>query len=290
MRAIFMIPTKPHPHLKVLGMERTSAENLLQHEFIVTAKGPRIIREMIGNAQDVAAHYLLNDAQYLHEALEVNTVNTLITKDPATLNNFGKPNTASGTMLNYNFDEGTLIQHTMENQHKAPSSSINQTAREGSFERTVESNNSVMARKTLPNGLNSSNMSSIPPPPSYENVQQQIQQQRQLASGMQALKLNESALESSSSQFEAGAVGGVDTFSSTWSYDNSIDSAFHKALNDQSDYTFLRNLTTEELFIKKESLEKEMDAELRALQARYHAKRQAILDAISHKKNGTVQF
>lgn len=33
-----------------------------------------------------------------------------------------------------------------------------------------------------------------------------------------------------------------------------------------------------------------MDAELEALQARYHAKRQAILDAINQKKNCTVRF
>jgi len=53
---------------------------------------------------------------------------------------------------------------------------------------------------------------------------------------------------------------------------------------------FLRDLTTEELVRRKQELENEMDTELRELQARYHAKRQAILDAISQKKNGTVSF
>jgi hypothetical protein len=44
------------------------------------------------------------------------------------------------------------------------------------------------------------------------------------------------------------------------------------------------------LLEKKQLLDKEMDAELEALQTRYHAKRQAILDAIDHKRNGTVRF
>lgn len=52
----------------------------------------------------------------------------------------------------------------------------------------------------------------------------------------------------------------------------------------------MQNLTADELIYRRDNLEKEMDAELRALQARYHAKRQAILDAIAHKKNKLVQF
>lgn len=52
----------------------------------------------------------------------------------------------------------------------------------------------------------------------------------------------------------------------------------------------MRNLTAEELIYQQNNLEKEMDAELRALQAHYHAKRQAILDAIAHKKNESIQF
>ena len=52
----------------------------------------------------------------------------------------------------------------------------------------------------------------------------------------------------------------------------------------------LRNLPTDELLRRKERLEKEMEAELHELQARFRAKRKAILDAIALKKNGTVQF
>uniref|UniRef100_A0A915MX50 Non-specific serine/threonine protein kinase n=1 Tax=Meloidogyne javanica TaxID=6303 RepID=A0A915MX50_MELJA len=54
--------------------------------------------------------------------------------------------------------------------------------------------------------------------------------------------------------------------------------------------TDLQELSTDELLLRKERLEKEMESELHELQARYHAKRKAILDAIALKKNGTVQF
>jgi hypothetical protein len=52
----------------------------------------------------------------------------------------------------------------------------------------------------------------------------------------------------------------------------------------------LSELTTEQLLEKKQLLDKEMDDELEALQARYHSKRKAILDAIEQKRNGTVRF
>ncbi|KAI1718810.1 protein kinase domain-containing protein [Ditylenchus destructor] len=292
MRAIFMIPTKPPPTLKnmeewsqifsdFIGKclvknpeERTTADELLQHEFITTAKGPKVIREMIGNAQDIAAQYLLRDANYIEIAAECNT---LIHKDPATMNNFD--NTFVNNDTGLTLDDGTLIQHSDKGTNRG-------SHRPGSSYEHITNNASDSTLRTASNGP----MPSIPPPPTYENAQQQQLQMQQLASGFRALKMNEKALGNASSQFEPGPIGSVDTFNSTWTYNDSINSAFHRAMNEDSDYSFLRDLSTEELLRRKESLEKEMDAELRALQARYHAKRQAILDAIALKKNGTVQF
>ncbi|CAK5090002.1 unnamed protein product [Meloidogyne enterolobii] len=74
------------------------------------------------------------------------------------------------------------------------------------------------------------------------------------------------------------------------SLDSNVSNAFKRAMNGQGDYTFLQELSTDELLLRKERLEKEMESELHELQARYHAKRKAILDAIALKKNGTVQF
>jgi serine/threonine protein kinase len=75
-----MIPTKPPPTLKspeewssvfndFIGKclvknpdERITAEELLRHEFILNAKGPEAVREMIADAQDIAAQYLLQES------------------------------------------------------------------------------------------------------------------------------------------------------------------------------------------------------------------------------------
>lgn len=62
---------------------------------------------------------------------------------------------------------------------------------------------------------------------------------QQLASGFRALKMNEKALGNASSQFEPGPIGSVDTFNSTWTYNDSINSAFHRAMNEDSDYSFV---------------------------------------------------
>lgn len=75
-----MIPTKPPPTLKnpdewtpvfndFIGRclvknpeERVTADELLTHEFIVNAKGPEAVRDMIADAQDIAAQYLLQES------------------------------------------------------------------------------------------------------------------------------------------------------------------------------------------------------------------------------------
>lgn len=42
--------------------ERVTAEELLKHDFIVNAKGPEVVRDMIADAQDIAAQYLLQES------------------------------------------------------------------------------------------------------------------------------------------------------------------------------------------------------------------------------------
>lgn len=59
---------------------------------------------------------------------------------------------------------------------------------------------------------------------------------------------------------------------------------FQKAMND-GDYSFLRNLSLEELRTRKEALEAEMEQELMELQHHYHTKRQPIYDAIELKSS-----
>ncbi|KAF7634893.1 hypothetical protein Mgra_00005634 [Meloidogyne graminicola] len=271
MRAIFMIPTKPPPTLKVpqdwtplfLDLiakclvknpeERTTAKDLLEHEFIKSAKGAKVLREMIANAQDVAAQYLLQEAQYsalqqqqtLIQEFDTNSTMISTPERKNSENNLGINNLINtetlgsgiNTMLT-NFDDGTLIQYGE------------------SIKKEFSKNN---------------NTTSLPPPPSYliSNGNNKLTEE------IKNIKLSE---ETSNNNYNQNSL------------DSSISNDFKRAMNGHGDYNFLQNLSTEELLLRKEKLEKEMEAELRELQARYHAKRKAILDAISLKKNGTVQF
>ncbi|CAI5455927.1 unnamed protein product [Caenorhabditis angaria] len=61
------------------------------------------------------------------------------------------------------------------------------------------------------------------------------------------------------------------------------ENRFQKAIVD-GDFEFLRNITLEELLRRKESLDTEMEDEIRELQRRYKTKRQPILDVIESKK------
>ena len=310
MRAIFMIPTKPPPTLKVpeewsplfrdfIGKclvknpeERTAADRLLQHDFIRTARGPRVIREMIANAQDIAAQYLLLEAHYANAAHAIDyTAGTMVSTSAANgvvdgqrrrdgtaapqPQGHGGHGTAAGLM---NFDDGTLV-HYGDRGGAAADETVDFSSSGGHQFRSPQN---AAADNTLP-----------PPPPIYHQGQRPAadnQQMEQLASGVQGMRLPDGG---------GGTSGGhgPESASSTWDGGNSsgsregvVDSAFQRAMNGQGDYNFLRNLPTDELLRRKERLEKEMEAELHELQARFRAKRKAILDAIALKKNGTVQF
>ncbi|KAI6205898.1 Non-specific serine/threonine protein kinase [Aphelenchoides besseyi] len=292
MRAIFMIPTKPPPTLKhpeewsdcfndfiakclVKNQDdRPTAEELLQHEFILCARGPEAVREMISNAQDIAAHYLLLEAQNrTDDSLKSDSSNTLIRHGTV----------GDGTLLSrssYNntgidFGDATLVQHHTSNTQKRllySSFHIDNRCLDRGSSQGYESLNKAFAAQ-LDIGANSTAQnSSEPPPPSYEHAQQQIAQQN--------------ALRQQEKQAPQQSPG---SDSSAWNF-TSIDNQFRKAMNDPlRDFRFA-NLTTEQLLEKKQLLDKEMDAEIEALRARFHSKRQAILDAIEQKRNGTVRF
>ncbi|UMM41360.1 hypothetical protein L5515_017651 [Caenorhabditis briggsae] len=61
------------------------------------------------------------------------------------------------------------------------------------------------------------------------------------------------------------------------------ENRFQRAVCD-GDFEFLRNITLDELIRRKESLDSEMEEEIRELQRRYKTKRQPILDVIEIKK------
>lgn len=206
--------------------------------------------------------------KFINDAID-QRCSTLNTEDPVALMQMQHASQSQfGTGID--FDEGTLIQHNMTSARPQQQT---KTDRLGT-DHFVHAKDSLVCYP--PKAGNGAAMT-----PSYEKA---------LVSGVDALKVNEDQLNQAESQWNDGngAVGSVDTFNSnnaTWHYsDQSVDNAFQKAMYAHNDYSFLRNLTTEQLLKKKENLEREMDAELRALQTRYHTKRQAILDAIAEKK------
>lgn len=304
MRAIFMIPTKPPPTFKVPEdwselfrdfttkclvknpEERTASEQLLKHDFIRMAKGPRVVREMIANAQDIAAQYLLQEAHYAQAAQEIDYT-TLIS---SSTNGSSVGNTDIGafagrvniigngldqqrvtTNTGISFDDGTLIQYGGGN---ALDGSIKNSEDQG----TVDFKQHTMASVSTKMSKSETLTSVLPPPPAYGSVMSGNQEQQNLLDAMQAMRLAHKNTEAEESA------------SSTWNGSSAVEAAFQQAINGVGDYNFLRDLSTEELLRHKEKLEKEMEAELQELRARYHAKRKAILDAIALKKRGTMQF
>ncbi|CAD5229006.1 unnamed protein product [Bursaphelenchus okinawaensis] len=249
MRAIFMIPTKPPPTLKnpedwspmfndfiaqclVKNPEdRTVADALLEHEFILGAKGPEAVKDMIADAQDIAAQCLLQESRNTFDMISSDATSTLM-KPADTIKSY------QNTGLD--FGDSTLVQHkTVDSRSDDFFTAADK----------YESLNNAFATELNVNEAQAS-------PPSYDASQ---------ASSRSHDKMDH--------------------------YHHTVTNLIRKSLNDPDpDYRYLVELSTDELLTQKQMLDKEMDAELEALQARYHAKRKAILDAISQKKNGTVKF
>uniref|UniRef100_A0AC34Q9J3 Non-specific serine/threonine protein kinase n=1 Tax=Panagrolaimus sp. JU765 TaxID=591449 RepID=A0AC34Q9J3_9BILA len=290
MRAIFIIPTESPPALKhpnewsqsfndFISLclvkkpeERTPADELLKHDFILTAPGPEVVKEMIDDARNLAEQYALAEKNYQLE----NDDSTLIRRD-----------SAGNTMYNTvsDIDNGTMVQHSIT----AGLPPKFQTAMNRlSLDNTVKQNGDVFTFKnhiTPPPNFKSASPGSFPPPPTYEE---------HLQKGKNALKKNADAFSKDGPYGTVeGAIGAADSTmssttsgaDSTWAY-GTFGTPLGKMLDRQNDFSYLRALSTKELIEAKTRLEAEMDAELNALQARYHAKRQAILDAIEAKKNG----
>ncbi|KAL3072694.1 hypothetical protein niasHS_017668 [Heterodera schachtii] len=292
MRAIFMIPTKPPPTLKIPEEwsemfqefiaiclvknpdERTDADSLLKHQFIQSAKGPKVVREMIANAQDIAAQYLLQNAHYAKAAKGIDYYAQLNEAAGGQIEREAEERTISTRTGLMTFDGGTLIQHG-----------------EQSLKATAENCGVSVSQKAFhPSAL------SQPIDDNAEMTQTEAAKVNVLSAELSMVKLtvDQKTPNTLDSRNGDGTVEFWDQSpSATWEtsgYNSAMDTAFRRAMNGHSDYNFLRDLSTEELVRRKEILEKEMETELNELQARYHAKRKAILDAIALKRNGTVQF
>jgi serine/threonine kinase 3 len=293
MRAIFIIPTESPPALKrplewsqrfndfiahclvKKPEERTAADELLKHEFITTAPGPEVVKDMIEDAKRMAEEYAKVESNFQMHDSDTGDSSTLIRRD-----------TAGNTMVESDIDEGTMVQHSIT------TGPIMSALNRMNINDQVKQNGDVLTFRnnvTPPPNFNTvSHGGGLPPPPAYEEHFQQ---------GRNAFKENAKAFNRNLPYGTAdGPIGAGDSTmssttsgpDSTWAYGTfgTPLGRFGKMLEGHNDFSYLRTLSTNELIDAKASLEAEMDAELKALQARYHAKRQAILDAIETKKGG----
>lgn len=292
MRAIFIIPTESPPALKhpdewsqrfndfiahclvKKPEERTPADELLKHEFITTAPGPEVVKAMIEDAGEMAKQYAIAEQNFKNNDFDDSS--TLIRRNTA-----GR--TIHGTTSD--IDDGTMVQHSVKTDpHKKFQTAMNRL----SISNTVKQNGDGLnfANNIAPQ-YKSATPGGFPPPPAYEEHLQQ---------GKSALEKNAEAFTKGIPYGTGeGAIGAGDSTmssmtsgpDSTWAYGTFGTPLGHfgKLLDGHNDFSYLRALSTNELLDAKAHLEAEMDTELKALQARYHAKRQAIIDAIEAKKS-----
>uniref|UniRef100_A0A915PKB6 Serine/threonine-protein kinase cst-1 n=1 Tax=Setaria digitata TaxID=48799 RepID=A0A915PKB6_9BILA len=294
MRAIFMIPTKPPPTLKCERDwsadfvnfiaqclvknpdERKSAQDLLEHSFMVNASPSSVLLNMIEEARAIA-DFAAQEIQErsLEEAGDATLIHEKIRNDESS-----------------EVEDMTLIRHD-----------VALTPTNGDPYKTLPS-------ETIAECMNSVQLTRVRPPGDTGYVHN-LQQTNVAGEGEKLLELpnhkmlcvNQKMEEQKQDQItsidddvhygEADKMNGVSmpqTYFTDSSYDTSyIDQHFNKAYLD-GDYSFLSELPLEELIRRKANLEADMDVELCELQARYQTKRQPILDAIENKKAKAIQY
>ncbi|KAF8383093.1 cst-1 [Pristionchus pacificus] len=269
MRAIFMIPTKPPPTFKkpeewsepfqrfiraCLVKEpdsRKSAADLLQEDFIKTAADTTLLQEMMRDAE--AMREAANSASQIPIPSSMDDSSTMVSG-------------MNRTMIGGEEGDATLIHH--------PSGTAEDFA-------TAESLRSQMASLRiggLPPGFPGGTGRPAPP----AGAQAALAGMREVGAGFAAAAVGTGPVGAtgSSSMSTGSSVASSVALNTEAEYER----RFQKAMND-GDYSFLRNLSLEELRARKEALEAEMEQELMELQHHYHTKRQPIYDAIELKSS-----
>ncbi|GMT02807.1 hypothetical protein PENTCL1PPCAC_24981, partial [Pristionchus entomophagus] len=270
MRAIFMIPTKPPPTFKkpeewsepfqrfiraCLVKEpdsRKSAADLLQEDFIKTAADPTLLQDM------------MRDAEAMREAANNAAQIPIPAADDASTMVSGMNRTMIGEG-----DDATLIHH--------PSGTYDDF-------KTAENLRNQMASLRiggLPPGFptNGTGRPADAPP---AGVGHALGAMNQMGANLAAAGAGTGPVGATGSSMTSASSDGstMDLLNTEAEYYR----RFQKAMND-GDYSFLRNLSLEELRARKEALEAEMEQELMELQHHYHTKRQPIYDAIELKSS-----
>ncbi|PAV75505.1 hypothetical protein WR25_13598 isoform A [Diploscapter pachys] len=253
MRAIFMIPTKPPPHLKKpedfseifddfirqclvkKPDERKTAAELLEHRFIVNAADCSVLQAMISDAKRIEEQQLNQQQQQQQQQTADANAATLI----GTIQ--------QQTMISEGGDDGTLVQHS----HDTFQTAQNLRSQMQSLRIGGEIPPNAMAH-ALAN-----------PPPPY--VQQAA------AYGIAALEQNAAFAMGTGPHLPVGAADDTESTFSTvptkLDTQAEYENRFQRAMA-EGDYEFLKDLPLDELVNRKGRLDIEMDEEIRELRRR----------------------
>jgi len=269
MRAIFMIPTKPPPTFRDTEKwspeffdfvskclvkspaQRASATKLLKHPFVKNANGHNILKEMIQEAMDIKRQKQGNGSEESEEEDEEEDDEN----DVGTIRKVsqGPSDTMKFIVSGENSVSGTMIDHNVDSL----SSGL------GTMVINQEDSGTVQRFDTGPTKSSSTGSGDRPAFMQYFDKQE--------SSGGKSL-------ESSGS---GGRRRDGLPPEEAWKYIKNIT---------ETDFSFLRQLSLNELKERYAALDPMMEEEIDALRKRYQTKRQPILDAIDAKKKRQQNF
>ncbi|KAF8771670.1 serine/threonine-protein kinase 3-like isoform X2 [Argiope bruennichi] len=315
MRAIFMIPTKPPPSFRELDnwspefidfvsrclvknpVERATATELLQHEFIKSAKPVAILQQMIAEAKEIRENVScpnerLQNLNFDDDEVDSHTLlngsSTLVPNN----NDSGEqntliPQTDSNTLVvcansDIESDLGTLVINsdsedddaTMK-RHDANTSNKKENYRPSFLDHFDQKEKEQRNELRLNNVATPVSHSDTPHPnhfvqnDSYVNKNSQISEDKNFSNQIQRQLNQISNIGPSAAMHEPPK--------------------FHRPFAD-GNFDFLKGLSYAELNQRMLSLDSEMERDIEELRRRYQAKRQPILDAMGAKKKRQQNF
>ncbi|XP_066269571.1 serine/threonine-protein kinase 3-like [Branchiostoma lanceolatum] len=287
MRAIFMIPTKPPPTFRnpekwsqefidfvsqclvKNPQQRPSATQLLQHPFIRAAKPAYILKDMISEAQVARQRRMEQVEEESPEEEEDDDVDTstmLLGEDNGDTGTIKASDTPRDSMTDVDDSTmvesstaGTMIEHSdstmLESDLGTMVINSDEDTDEDSTMRRIETGK-VKKEKYRPSFLDH-----------FEKKEQDERDRQSAANGNITAEIQPGPVLRPASE----------------------GYGFMRPFQD-GDFEFLKNLSSDELRRRFETLDQEMEREIEELRRRYQAKRQPILNAMDAKKKRQQHF
>ncbi|XP_071744996.1 serine/threonine-protein kinase 4 isoform X2 [Lepeophtheirus salmonis] len=293
MRAIFMIPAKPAPTFNKPGKwspqiidfvsrclvknpkERATASELLEHEFIKSAKSCELLFDLIGEAQEMRERLsemvdigtncteggtLLPDSRWGHD--KIDSGNTL-TDDHGTMIQHATLTPDNKTLGELESNLGTMVINEDEDDTMKRHDTLTEDYRPAFLEHFDKKSDGADKNDDHPPAI----------PPKDNQLQ---------------------AEEKSALQKQFKLIGGgkfIDSSQNMAASQNSLGGAkAQRGIGNLDDLELLNFLSYDELKSRMRNIDQYMEKEIDDLRIRYHAKRQPILDAMDHKRKRQQNF